>query len=53
MNRSFLNLFLINLIVVTCLVSLSAQSVVNGLKLADPELEITLWADWQTLPILM
>jgi putative membrane-bound dehydrogenase-like protein len=45
MKRTFLNLFLINLITGICAVSLSAQPVVNGLKLADPELEITLWAD--------
>ena len=45
MNYTFLNLFLINLITGICAVALSAQPVVNGLKLADPELEITLWAD--------
>ena len=45
MNHIFLNLFLINLITCICAVALSAQPVVNGLKLADPELEITLWAD--------
>ena len=45
MKRTFLNLFLINLITGICAVALSAQPVVDGLKLADPELEITLWAD--------
>ena len=45
MKRTFLNLFLINLITGICAVELSAQPVVSGLKLADPELEITLWAD--------
>jgi hypothetical protein len=45
MIRTFLNLFLIYLVTGICAVALSAQPVVNGLKLADPELEITLWAD--------
>ena len=45
MKRTFLNLFLINLITAICAVALSAQPVVSGLKLADPELEVTLWAD--------
>ena len=45
MKRTFLNLFLINLITGICAVELSAQPVVSGLKLADAELEITLWAD--------
>lgn len=45
MNHTFLNLFLIKLVTGICAVSLSAQPVVNGLKLADSDLEITLWAD--------